>query len=861
MLMLTTTILLCAFITLTVHAVDGRSHPQQQPLPQRACSAPPHDQYLFCDPTLPLDERLDDLISRLTLEEKPWLLTARVSPYGNLSRLGIPEYNWGANCVHGVQSKCIPPPPPGSQDDGKITTGNNNSTNNNSSRCATSFPNPNTLGSSFNKTSWKEMGRVMGIELRSLWLLGITEYSIHAPHAQYTHLGLDCWSPNINIVRDPRWGRNMESPSEDPFVAGVFGTQITLGLQGNITTSEEGQQHIRTTTTTTAAAAAANTRRIHDSRYLQAVSTIKHFTANSIEGQWWTEDGRWVPHKGNISRHNVNTVVSLYDMTTSYLPAFKRAVQQGGAAGVMCSFNRINGVPSCVNEYLLKRTLRGGTEEEGDDEGWKFRGYVTSDTNGINDIRDNHRYTYDWDTTVGLAIEAGCDVESGGTGPSATTDSLYIEYLPSAVRAGIVSEDSIDQALRNALSIRFRLGLFDPVDDQPFWNIPKDTVRSPNHIQSSKEATAQGIVLLKNDHNLIPIDNQKKVALIGPHIHDRTTMVGNYIGEICYNDTTNGCVTSFVEGFTNVTSVDLIRSSVGCSISGNNKSAFLEAMEVASQSEIVVFIGGLDLKLEEEDWDRPDIRLPQIQADLIEALSEVNSNIILVLLHGGIVGLDRILDKVSSVVSVGYPGPFGGEVIPKVLYGLESRAWGKSTITWYKDSIVDKFNMMDFDMGRTPGRTYRYYIGEPHFKFGHGLNPLMTSDLGHISTLSTNKCPCREVEVSVSVSNYGTRDGDEVMLAYFEPQEIPHSQPASKIRRQLFEFDRIHLPVGSSINVTFVVTAKSLELADDAGRAVTFPGLYNLILSNGQDEKTQLVMVDQNGNIRLVEESFQSSNS
>jgi hypothetical protein len=538
------------------------------------------------------------------------------------------------------------------------------------------------------------------------------------------------------------------------------------------------------------------------------------------------------------------------------------AVEDGGAAGIMCSFNRINGVPSCVNEDLLKRILRS-------DDGWKFRGYVTSDTNGINDVRDNHHYTYDWNTTVGLAIEAGCDVESGGTGPSATTDSLYIEYLPSAVRAGLVSEDSVDRALKNALSIRFRLGLFDPIDDQPYWKIPPDVVRSPEHVQLSKEATAQGMVLLKNDHGLIPVDVKTNIALIGPHIHDRTTMVGNYVGEICYNDKTNQCVSSFVQGFMDVTSTFVtedsssagkILTSEGCAVKGNDTSKFIDAIQIASQSEVVIFFGGLDLHLEEEDWDRPDIQLPQIQVDLIRKLSEVNSNIILVLLHGGMVGLNKVLDFVSSIVSIGYPGPFGGVVVPNVLYGLESKAWGKSTITWYDDSIVDELNMMNFDMGKAPGRTYRYYSGSPHFSFGHGINPLMTSKLGKVLMSAKHECPCKEIEVAVSVTNNGSRDGDEIILAYFEPLEIPHSQPASKLRKQLFEFDRIHLLAGTSLDVKFLLTAKSLQLANDTGESKTFPGLYKLTLSNSHDEKTQLVSVDQKGNIQKVLESFKSIN-
>jgi beta-D-xylosidase 4 len=236
----------------------------------RAC-VPPHDIYPFCNTSLSTRTRADDLISRLTLDEKPTLLMARQSPKGNISRLGIPEYDWGGNCVHGVQSRCSP--------DG---------------RCPTSYPNPNLMGSSFNRSVWRQMGSVIGVELRSLWLQGVGE----AHENNLPHIGLDCWSPNINLVRDPRWGRNLETPSEDPLVCGAFGAEVTRGLQ-------EGS----------------------DPRYLQAIVTLKHFDANSLEGDWGAH--------GELNRHTFSANISQHDLFSSYLPAFRRAVVDGGAKGVM----------------------------------------------------------------------------------------------------------------------------------------------------------------------------------------------------------------------------------------------------------------------------------------------------------------------------------------------------------------------------------------------------------------------------------------------------------------------------------------------------------------------------------------------
>ncbi|KAG7342096.1 glycoside hydrolase [Nitzschia inconspicua] len=771
-------------------------------LPSRACVFP-HNGYPFCNSSLPLDERIDDLISRLTLEEKPWLLTARYSPKGNISRLGIPEYDWGANCMHGVQSRCSPV----RIENGTVVGGG---------QCPTSFPNANSLGSTFNKTLWRAMGTVIGLELRALWLQNVSE---NTPD-RTPHLGLDCWSPNINIQRDPRWGRNLESPSEDPFLCGVYGTMHTLGLQNNSKL---------------------------DHRYLQAVATLKHFDANSIEGPFWTPTGEWSARNGSITRHNTNAIISSYDMTTTYLPAFAMAVQKGGAAGIMCSFNRINGVPSCANEWLLQKVLRSD---------WKFRGYVTSDTGGLDDIRNAHHYTADWNETVAVALRAGCDIESAMWTARGENDGRYIDHIPNAVRLGLVSEADVDRAVRNALEIRFRLGLFDPVEDQPLWNISPEIVQSEPHVQLAKEATAQSLVLLKNDNNIVPITPTNTIALIGPHIHDRSTILGNYLGEVCRGDKSNGCVTSIYEGFGNVTEsvAGPLSAAEGCRVMGNDTSRFDEAVGVASMADTVVFVGGLDGVLEGEDKDRPDIRLPLIQQKLLHKIARVNPRVILVLLHGGMIGLDGVIDQVQAIVSMGYPGPYAGTVLPKALYGIENRAWGKTAITWYHDEITEKINMLNFDMGRSPGRTYRYYNGNPNFRFGHGLNPLTKFELKFASS-NLPACSANLVlppthsnfDISVSVANTGVKAADEVVMCYFVPLDIPRSEPASRLREQLFGFERIHLDPGASTIVAFPISEDALRLADYVGTPLTFSGQYLVSVTNGLDIVQQTVFVTNEG--------------
>jgi hypothetical protein len=261
---------------------------------------------------------------------------------------------------------------------------------------------------------------------------------------------------------------------------------------------------------------------------------------------------------------------------------------------------------------------------------------------------------------------------------------------------------------------------------------------------------------------------------------------------------------------------------------------------------------------------RPDIRLPEVQTQLLQRIAKVNPKIVLVLLHGGMVGLDDVLEHVEAIVSAGYPGRYASTVLPEALLGVRDRGWGKSPVTWYKNSFVDEFNVLDYDMGRPPGRTYRYYRGEPNFRFGVGLNPLTTFGLKEMAIIPWN-CPdqnlegdspgilfCSKLHLSGTVSNTGHRAADEVVMAYFVPLDIPQSEPASKLREQLFGFERIHLQPGQSREVSFVVQAnKTLKLATSLGKPVTFPGRYLLRISNGMEFSELTLTVGEDGLFRM----------
>ena len=514
-------------------------------LPDRAC-APPHDKYPFCDVTLPREDRVNDLISRLELDEKPYLLIARESPLGNISRLGLPAFDWGGNCIHGVQSEC---------------TANG--------VCATSYPNPNALGATFNRTVWKGMGNTIGVELRAFYLLGVGE----AHSSNLPPIGLDCWSPNINIVRDPRWGRNLETPGESPYLNGQFGVEVTLGLQNGTL----------------------------DERYMQAVVTLKHFDANSLEGPWGKDN--------EITRHTVDANISMYDLFETYLPAFRDSVVDGKAAGVMCSYNAVNGVPACASSFLLQDVLRGE---------WGFDGYVTSDSGAVKDILENHHYTSNWNDTVKAAIEAGCDMESASWPKDHpwSTGGPYIDYVPGVVRSGLMNESKLDDALRHTLDLRFRLGLFDPVENQPFWNaISEKDIRSDEHQARAVDATEQSFVLLRNEKNTLPFKAGKRVLVTGPHADDRGAILGNYIGEICA-DASYNCVKSpyeAIQAMNNASSGTTVLEP-GCqSVLSTNTSGFDAALSAAKNSDLIIFVGGLDTSVERESMDRHNVTLPGVR--------------------------------------------------------------------------------------------------------------------------------------------------------------------------------------------------------------------------------------------------------
>jgi len=746
----------------------------------RACLAP-HDKYPFCDTTLSVDARVDDLISRLNDSQIPHWLTAREGGGGSpgpgpaAPEIGVPEYDWGVNCIHGVQTTC------GVGSDGQP-------------RCPTSFPNPNALGASFNSSMWQEMGAVIGRELRSLWLQGATEASSWSgkPHA-----GLDCWSPNVNINRDPRWGRNQEVPSEDPYINGMFGAQYTKGLQ-------EGE----------------------DKRYLQAVVTLKHWDAYSLEDS----DG--------FTRHNVNAIIDNYTLADTFWPAFRMSVVDGGAKGVMCSYNAINGVPTCASP-LLNATLRGN---------WGFDGYVTSDTGAVNDIGPGeHQYRNTSEGAAAAALkDGGCDIDSG---------KVYVGSLMSAVGQGLLNQEDLKLALHRTIKLRFELGLFDPIEDQPYWHAPLDAVSTAESQATNLLSTLESMVLLANPGNLLPIPKGQKVALIGPHANAREAMVGNYLGELCPGNTFD-CVQSFAAAMN--TSNPATTVTAGSGITKSIDGGVAAAVAAAKAADFVVLALGIDESVESESHDRTAVGIPQPQLDLLSAVVAAGKPVAVVLINGGMLELEPIQKLKLPILEAFYPGFHGGEAIATTLYGTNEHLGGKLPFTNYPEGYIDLIKMSDMSMkpsGTAPGRTYKYYSGKPSIPFGYGLsystfkleNSTDLEELArHGSTWETSNADHVQGNYSVTITNTGQVTADEVVFAFFHPPQ-GHS-----VIRQVFGFERVHLAPGASAVVTFPAAPSMFKTVTSGGDVVVAPGTYKVEFSNGVDQSI-FAVVQMVGDAHLLE--------
>ena len=741
----------------------------------------------FCDLTLSHPDRAADLIGRLTLEEKQSLL---VNDASGVPRLGIPPYQWWSEGLHGPLEPCVTAP---------LASGGPGGATTNATRCPTSLPAPSAMASAFNDTLYLLAGRVIGVEGRSISNVRAHDGSVGD--------GLTYWAPNANMQRDPRWGRNMEAPGEDPHLASRYVSHYVRGMQGG-----------------------------EDMDRALVAATCKHFVANELE----------MSEVGNrtVTRHDFDAEIPLPDLADYYLPAFEACVRDGRALGIMCSYNAVNGVPMCANKHLLDEILRGR---------WGFDGYVTSDCGAISDISGAHGFAPDDRTAAAMGLRAGCDTDCG---------SVYGASAAEAVRASLLSEGTIDVSLGRLVRVQMKLGLFDPKVDQVYFDPAVygiNRIDSEEHRVVAKEAALQSIVLLKNNGGVLPLRRGIKIALVGPHVEARGVFLSNYYGERC-PDRTADCVESPLLAIAKANGEDgAVTSASGCDVDGG-ADRISEAIAAAVDADAVVMLLGLDGDQEGEGHDRDGCSLPGLQPRLVRDIAALGRPTIAVLLHGGAMCLGDLGDLVPAVVDAFYGGEMGAGALADVLFGAYNPT-GKLPVTMYPPEYLEENPITVMSVTAPPGRTHLYYNGTPEFAFGTGLSySSWTMEVSGGGRAGAKNTAAEEVEAgdviwyAVRLTNRGPLRGAQRVLAYVRPRGGPLAGDGGNgggggsdkaavqgmFRRRLWAYMAVEeLNVGESSALDFSLdVSESLAVSDGTGAGILHPGSYEIVFSDGTAEET-----------------------
>lgn len=676
----------------------------------------------FMNPDLPLQERVDDLVSRLTLEEKIMQMQ-HTAPA--INRLGIPQYNWWNECLHGVARNGI----------------------------ATVFPQAIGMAATFNPTLIKQEADVISTEARAKYYEAISKGS----HEIYQ--GLTFWSPNINIFRDPRWGRGQETYGEDPYLTSQIGKAFVQGLQGN------------------------------DPKYFKVIATAKHFAV----------------HSGPESeRHKFDAWPSERDLFETYIPAFEVLVKEAKVYSVMTSYNRVFGIPSSANTFLLKETLR---------EKWGFKGYVVSDCWAISDIYSFHNFVPTAEKAAALAVKAGTDLSCGP------------EYgsLGKAIDLGYISEFEINRSVKRLFEARFRLGLFDPAVNLKYASIPANAYNTESNRSLAREVSRQSIILLKNsrmpgqENPILPFSKKiKSIAVVGPYANDTSVLLGNYNG-IPTNPVTilEGIRRRSGKKIKVLYSSGVEKPEIQALHPGNSKvdadPLFSEAISISRKVDVIVFVGGISPTLEGEEMDvkvpgfaggdRTTLDLPDNQQQLLERLKATGKPIILILTNGSALAVNWAEENTTAIIEAWYPGEEGGNAVADVLFGDYNPA-GRLPVTFYK-SVDDIPAFEDYSM---KGRTYKYFEGTPLYAFGHGLS-YTSFNYENAELNSTKLTNADTIVLSVKLGNTGKFDGDEVIQVYVKQPGELKDQPI----KSLVAFERIHLLKGETKDIIISIPASRLR--------------------------------------------------
>lgn len=685
-------------------------------------------------------QRARELVGKMTLEEKASQLKYDAPA---IPRLGVPAYNWWNEGLHGVARAGV----------------------------ATVFPQAIAIGAAFDTDLAEKVGDTIAEEGRAKYNAYVKE------NDRDIYKGLTFWSPNVNIFRDPRWGRGHETYGEDPYLTGELGKAFVDGIQG-------------------------------DGEYLKAAACAKHFAVHSGP---------------EAVRHKFDAKASKKDMRETYLPAFEKLVKDADVEGVMGAYNRTNGEPCCGSKTLMQDILRGE---------WGFDGYYVSDCWAVRDFHTNHMVTDTAEESAALALKTGCDVNCGNT---------YL-HMMKAYEQGLVSEEDITLAAERLFTTRFMLGLFDETE---YDKIGYDRIECREHLALADRATAESVVLLKNN-GILPLEKKKlkAVGVIGPNANSRAALIGNYHG-------TSSRYITVLEGIQDCMGEDVrVYYSEGCHLFkdrvenlGLRQDRISEAVAVAKNSDVVVLCLGLDETLEGEEGDtgnsyasgdKVDLLLPEVQRELLEAVVASGKPVILVNMTGSAMDLRYAQEHCAAIVQAWYPGARGGRVVADILTGEISPS-GKLPVTFYRDTE----ELPDFEDYSMKGRTYRYFTGEVLYPFGYGLTygsaEISGVKLGgqELADGSEVRLPGGSLDsLEVTVSNTGDRDVEEVVQVYIKALDSADATP----NERLCGFARVSVKTGGQAVVRVSVDRDALTVINDEGEKVSGGSRYAVSVGFGQSD-------------------------
>ena len=678
---------------------------------------------------LDMNTRIEALLKEMTLEEK---ITQTDNNSAGIPRLGIIEYNWWSEALHGVAR----------------------------SGRATVFPQAIGLAATFDPDLMKRIGDAVSDEARA-----INNHLLNNGYKQRLYQGLTFWSPNVNIFRDPRWGRGQETFGEDPFLSGTMGASYVKGLQGS------------------------------SPKYLKTAACAKHFAVHSGP---------------EALRHEFNAISSLKDLRETYLPAFKKCVDAGVEA-VMCAYNRTNNEACCGSNLLLQEILLNE---------WNFKGHIVSDCGALDNFHKKHGVTQNSAESAALALKRGVDINCGET---------YTRSLKEAYDRKLITMEDLDARLKRTLKTRFKLGMFDDANENPYRAIGPEVINDDAKKKLALESAHKSIVLLKND-NALPLDpNSRILFMTGPLAADNLSLVGNYNG-------VNSDMRTIVEGIVGkVSPSTAMEFRQGALLTTENKNDMDWVSGHAKEADATIVTLGLTLLLEGEEGesiasphrgDILDMKLPESQLVLLRKISEkAKSNgkkVITVICSGMPLDLREVSELSDAVLYAWYPGERGGDAVADIIFGNVSPS-GKLPITFPKS--VDQ--LPPFENYSMQGRTYKYMKESPLYPFGFGL----TYGKLQWETPSVNNSEVKkdqELEISVNIKNTGSVYVEDVIQLYLTIENSKENLPSAS----LIDFKRASFPQGAGRNIKFSVPYKEFSYYNSEGKKVQHHGKATITVAN-----------------------------